>query len=186
MSKDLFENITDDEAATLDWVLHNQGAFPADYFFEDPTVDGRIEELEAYGLVTLDVTGKLSITELGRAALKEHTQLLEKRTQLENQRMEELSSMKSLASSAQLHADSAIKEVLILREQLELHKEQVELISSIAVDAKSNAVAAIKEVTILQNQLRLAENVANDSNHEVKLQPPHQTQPLRLHHLSLF
>lgn len=72
VSKNLFENITDEEYLTLEWVLHNEGKFPADRFFDDPTVDGRIEELERNKLIALNQQTGLKITELGRAAIKEY------------------------------------------------------------------------------------------------------------------
>lgn len=74
--RDVVSKMTKDEYSTLDWVLHNDGAVPADRFFDDPTVDGRIEQLGRYDFVTLDDAG-LHITELGRAALVEY-QLLQK------------------------------------------------------------------------------------------------------------
>lgn len=70
--KDLFENVTDEEYATLEWILHNEGKFPADRFFDDPTVDGRIEELVRNNFITLNQQTGLKITELGRAAIKEY------------------------------------------------------------------------------------------------------------------
>lgn len=119
MSKHLFENITDDEAAALEWVLHNSGSCAADYFFDDPTVDGRMEELIKLALIKEEDSGGLSITELGRAALKEHQLIVEKRLYAEQQRNDELSSLKSISASA-------IKEVNFLKEQMELIKEQAE------------------------------------------------------------
>lgn len=168
MSKDLFENITDDEAATLEWVLHNEGDFAADYFFEDPTVDGRIEELKRHNLVTENINGELYITELGRAALKEYHQLTEKRIQAEKQSDEQLESLKIIANSAQNQADSAIKELHILKEKLELQKEQVEALLSISSDAKSNALLALKELSIHQQQLKFAKQESADSQQKAK------------------
>lgn len=71
MSKQLFENITDDEYKTLEEILHNPDSSPVHFFFNDPTVDGRIQELEKSGLISIK-NGKINISELGRAALKEY------------------------------------------------------------------------------------------------------------------
>lgn len=101
--KSLFENITDDEYNTLEWVLHNPGSVPADLFFTDPTVDGRIQELENVGLVSINANG-LSITELGRAALVEHDKIVEIKNRVEKQRQEELSALNALAESAMKQA----------------------------------------------------------------------------------
>lgn len=76
--KSLFENITDDEYKTLDEILHNSDSTPATFFFNDPTIDGRIHELEKYNLITVK-NGKLSITELGRSALVEHDKIVKSR-----------------------------------------------------------------------------------------------------------
>lgn len=74
MSKKLFDNITDGEFDALKWILHNEGSLPADYFFLDPTIDGRVEELMKYGFIEPTIADGLKITELGRAALKEYEQ----------------------------------------------------------------------------------------------------------------
>lgn len=74
--RDIISKMTKAEYSTLDWVLNNDGAVPADRFFDDPTVDGRIEQLSRYDFVIFDDSG-LHITELGRAALVEY-QLLQK------------------------------------------------------------------------------------------------------------
>lgn len=74
--KSLFENITEDEFQTLESILQNPGRTPASFFFTDPTIDGRIEELEKHGLIKLESSAQMTITELGRAALKEHDSML--------------------------------------------------------------------------------------------------------------
>lgn len=74
--KSLFENITEDEFQTLELILQNPAKTPAFFFFTDPTIDGRIKELEKYGLIKLDSAAQMTITELGRAALKEHDAML--------------------------------------------------------------------------------------------------------------
>lgn len=107
MSKSLFEDITDDEAKALEWVLKNKGSTAADYFFTDPTIDGKIQELKKYGLIKDDVTGLLTITELGRSALKEHKQISEQRSLVEKQRMDEIASLKAIAESSKSQAETA-------------------------------------------------------------------------------
>lgn len=73
--KSIFSNITDSEYETLNWILYNDGCFPADRFFDDPTIDGHISELTTCGFVILNPDTGLHITELGRAALDEYVQL---------------------------------------------------------------------------------------------------------------
>lgn len=65
--KSFFENITEDEFQTLELIMQNPGRTPASFFFIDPTIDGRIEELEKHGLIRLDATAQMTITELGRS-----------------------------------------------------------------------------------------------------------------------
>ncbi|MBS4980017.1 MAG: hypothetical protein KHZ72_01395 [Lachnospiraceae bacterium] len=74
--KSLFENITEDEFQTLESILQNPGRTPASFFFTAPTIDDRIEELEKHGLIKLESSAQMTITELGRAALKEHDSML--------------------------------------------------------------------------------------------------------------
>lgn len=69
--KSLFENISDDEYETLEKILNRPDHPPMSFYFDDPTIDGRIRELEKAELIVI-TNGKLNITELGRAALKEH------------------------------------------------------------------------------------------------------------------
>lgn len=75
--KSLFDDITDDEYETLENVLRFPNRTPADFFFDDPTIDGRIEELVRAKLINIS-NGKVNITELGRAALKEHVKSIQK------------------------------------------------------------------------------------------------------------
>ena len=67
-----FSNVTEDAYTLLQRILENPGLTPADFFFDEPTVDGQIILLEQANLVRLDDNTRLYITELGRAALKEH------------------------------------------------------------------------------------------------------------------
>lgn len=153
MSKNLFENITDDEFAALEWVLTNEGSNAGDYFFDDPTVDGRIQELEKYGMVKTDIHGSLSITELGRAALKEHDRLVERRERFEHQRKEELSSLKTMAEAACTNAVTAVEQVTLLKEQVGLLKSQTE---SSNQEAKFSKIIAIISTIIAVGGLAVA------------------------------
>lgn len=78
MSKRESFDITDKEFQLLDWVLKNPNHAPADYFFVDPTVDGRVEVLERIGLVSCSQGAGMNITELGRAVLVEHNEARKK------------------------------------------------------------------------------------------------------------
>lgn len=133
MGKDLFENITNDEAATLDWVLKNEGATAADYFFTDPTVDGQIHELKKNELVTEDVTGSLKITELGRSALKEHKQISIKKANEEKQREDEISSLKAIAEAAQSQAISAKTQASLAMDKAESSSKESRFAKAIAI-----------------------------------------------------
>ena len=53
--KSLFDDITDDEYETLENVLKMPNQAPADFFFDDPTIDGRIEELERAKLINISM-----------------------------------------------------------------------------------------------------------------------------------
>ena len=77
--KSLYENITDDEYSILNKILHNPGSSAADFFFDDPTIDGRVQELVEHKLVEFDSDDALCITELGRAALVEYDKIKKNR-----------------------------------------------------------------------------------------------------------
>lgn len=109
--KSLFENITDNEFKTLDDILHNPDSTPMTFFINDPTIDGRIRELEKAELISIQ-SGKLNITELGRAALVEHDKSIKRQVFIEEQRQEELSALKALAESAMKQADIAEKDAI--------------------------------------------------------------------------
>jgi hypothetical protein len=143
MSKNLFENITNDEAATLEWILKNEGATAADYFFIDPTVDGKIHELQKYGFVKVDVTDSLKITELGRSALKEHYQISEKIAQAEKQREEELLSFKAIAEAAQSQAESANKQAELAISESKSAKKGSYIATVISIIATLASIATI-------------------------------------------
>lgn len=70
--KYILNNITDGEFAILDQITQNPGLTPADLFFDDPTIDGRIQMLTKHKLITLNSEDELFVTELGRSALVEY------------------------------------------------------------------------------------------------------------------
>lgn len=67
-----FSNVTNDSYHLLNDILQHPGSSPSDLFFDEPTVDGQLELLLAANLVQIDSSGLLSITELGRAAVKNY------------------------------------------------------------------------------------------------------------------
>lgn len=107
---DFLKNITETSYFLLKNILEHPGCVPADFFFDDPTVDGHVELLKAYDLITMDENGILNITELGRAVLVEYEQLAEQKRIAEKQRQEELNSIKSIADSSKGQAETAKKQ----------------------------------------------------------------------------
>lgn len=77
--KSLYENITDTEYTTLNSILENPNSTPADFFFDEPTIDGQIEELVRTKFVEFTPEDTLLVTELGRTALMEHEKILKER-----------------------------------------------------------------------------------------------------------
>ncbi len=69
--KSLYNDITNDEYKTLEEILKRPNSSPVSFFFNDPTIDGRIQELEKAKLIKI-TDGAINITELGLAAIKEH------------------------------------------------------------------------------------------------------------------
>lgn len=67
-----FESITKSEYETLEWMLKNEPVCPADRFFDDPVIDGRISRLEQIEFILHVGDGEYRVSELGRAALVEH------------------------------------------------------------------------------------------------------------------
>ena len=98
---DFLKNITETSYFLLKNILEQPGCVPADFFFDDPTVDGHVELLKAYDLITMDENGILNITELGRAVLVEYEQLAEQKRIAEKQRQEELNSKLKLLRNKQ-------------------------------------------------------------------------------------
>lgn len=117
MSKSLFKNFTDEEFKTLEWILRHPNAKPIDLFFNDPTIDGRIQELKKYGLITLDSDDTMNITELGRAAFKEYCSMLKLEEIYQQQREQELSSFKAIADASDYLSRSA-KEIAVNAQNL--------------------------------------------------------------------
>lgn len=112
---DFLKNITETSYFLLKNILKQPGCVPADFFFDDPTVDGHVELLKAYDLITMDENGILNITELGRAVLVECEQLTEQKRIAEKQRQEELNSIKSIADSSKGQAETAEKDAKFSR-----------------------------------------------------------------------
>ena len=143
MGKNLFENITDGEASALEWILKNENSTPADFFFSDPTIDGRIFELKKYELVKEDVTGTLKITELGRSALKEYKQIVEQRSNVDKQREDELSSFKAIADAAQSQSETAKAQAELAISESESAKKDSRYATILSVIAIIVSIAAI-------------------------------------------
>ena len=55
---DFLKNITETSYFLLKNILEQPGCVPADFFFDDPTVDGHVELLKAYDLITMDDSSK--------------------------------------------------------------------------------------------------------------------------------
>ena len=138
--KDLFENVTDEEYATLEWILHNEGKFPADRFFDDPTVDGRIEELVRNNFITLNQQTGLKITELGRAAIKEYYISKEHDQKLIAPLINEINALNKIADA--------------LNSQLELLKED-----SISASEESKFTKRIAIISIIVAFMAIAVDV---------------------------
>ena len=95
-----FSNITDDGFALLEEILTHSNCTPGDFFLYEPTVDGQFELLLNSKLISVNESDELSITELGRAALKAYEQEKEHHLLLEKQRAEEIATFKSIADTA--------------------------------------------------------------------------------------
>lgn len=96
-----FEEITEAGFELLEQILEQPNNVPADFFFNDPTVDGQLQLLLKSNLVVLNSEDQLSITELGRAALKHHDYITEQNILIQKQRTEELETFKSIANLMQ-------------------------------------------------------------------------------------
>lgn len=136
MSKSLFENFTDGEFKILEWILHHPNSQPIDLFFNDPTVDGRIQELEKYGLIVLDSNASMNITELGRAALKDHSVMLELQKKYQQQYEQELSSFKVIADASS-NLSKTSKEIAVSAENQTNNSFQIAVSAKILSDIAS-------------------------------------------------
>ncbi len=142
---DFLKNITETSYFLLKNILEQPGCVPADFFFDDPTVDGHVELLKAYDLITMDENGILNITELGRAVLVEYEQLAEQKRIAEKQRQEELNSIKSIADSAKGQAEAAKMQARAADDQAETAKKQAEAAKK---DAKFSRITSILAIII--------------------------------------
>ncbi len=104
-----FEEITEAGFELLEQILEQPNTLPGDFYFNEPTADGQLELLLRSQLAVLDAKDQLSITELGRAALKHHDYTKEQDILAQKQRAEELEVFKSIADGAQEQAKSAQK-----------------------------------------------------------------------------
>ncbi len=144
-----FEEITEAGFELLEQILEQPNNVPADFFFDDPTVDGQLELLQKYGLVLLDDNNQLSITELGRAALKHHDYIKEQETLVQKQHSEELELFKTMASTMQ--------------QQLYLLCSQASSTQSIADSADKQAESAKELSKTAGEQAKSAEELAKIS-----------------------
>lgn len=142
---DFLKNITETSYFLLKNILEQPGCVPANFFFDDPTVDGHVELLKAYDLITMDENGILNITELGRAVLVEYEQLAEQKRIAEKQRQEELNSIKSIADSAKGQAETAKMQARAANDQAETAKKQAETAKK---DAKFSRITSILAIII--------------------------------------
>lgn len=142
---DFLKNITETSYFLLKNILEQPGCVPADFFFDDPTVDGHVDLLKAYDLITMDENGILNITELGRAVLVEYEQLAEQKRIAEKQRQEELNSIKSIADSAKGQAEAAKTQARAADDQAETAKKQAEAAKK---DAKFSRITSILAIII--------------------------------------
>lgn len=143
---DFLKNITETSYFLLKNILEQPGCVPTDFFFDDPTVDGHVELLKAYDLITMDENGILNITELGRAVLVEYEQLAEQKRIAEKQRQEELNSIKSIADSAKGQAEAAKTQARAADDQAETAKKQAEAAKK---DAKFSRITSILAIIII-------------------------------------
>lgn len=103
----VFSNITNSGFLLLKNIIENPECTPGDFFFDDPTVDGQLELLINSKLVSLNSDSKLSVTELGRAALKEYYELLDRNAEIQKQQKDFMDSIKEIANAAAQQAQLA-------------------------------------------------------------------------------
>lgn len=131
-----FVNVTKDGYVLLRKILEQPDSVPADFFFDEPTVDGQIQLLIEARLVIMDEEYKLSVTELGRAALKEFESTLERESILEKRRQEELDSLRRLA-------DSACRQAELAEEAAKRATEESAIARKDAIFSKCTSIIAI-------------------------------------------
>ena len=134
--KFILENITPSEFAILELILKNPGCVPADFFFEDPNIDGRIKMLTEHELVSMNLDNQLFITELGRAAIVEYTAKIKQETEQKQQENEMLASLKEIAISAQKQATAA-------QQQADLALDEAKNSKGEALFAKITSIIAL-------------------------------------------
>lgn len=132
-----FEEITEAGFELLEQILEQPDTVPGDFWFDEPTAGGQLELLLKSQLAALDDEDQLSITELGRAALKHHDYIKEQDALARKQRAEELEVFKSIADSAQKQAASAEKSA-------ETAEEQAKSAEKLAKTAKENSEPSTK------------------------------------------
>lgn len=138
-----FECITEAGFELLEQILKQPNTLQGDFLFDEPTVDGQIELLLAANLVECDDNNQLSITELGRAALKHHDYIMEQNTLVQKQRTEEVEAFKSIANSVQ---------------------QQLSSISSQADSTKAIADSAAKQAELATQQAEGAKKASKGAN----------------------
>ncbi len=131
-----FEELTEAGFGLLEKILECPNTLPSDFWFDEPTVDGQLELLQKANLVVLDDKNQLSITELGRAALKHHDYIKEQDALTRKQHAEELEAFKSIANGAQKQAEFSEQSAKTAAEQA---KSAAELVKSAAELAKTAA-----------------------------------------------
>lgn len=137
-----FSNITEDGFSLLEKILENPNYVPADFFIDEPTVDGQLELLLDSKLVSVNESDEFSITELGRAALKAYEKEKERRLLLEKQREEELATFKSIAETAKKSANYAKKQAEAAQTQAKLAEETAQRAIANAEKARRDALFA--------------------------------------------
>ncbi len=145
-----FEGITEAGFELLEQILKQPNTLQGDFFFDEPTVDGQIELLLAANLVECDDDAQLSITELGRAALKHHDYIMEQNALIQKQRTEELEAFKSIANSMQ--------------QQLSSISSQADSTKAIADSADKQANSAAKLAELATQQSKEAKKASKGAN----------------------
>ncbi len=131
-----FEGIAEAGFELLEQILEQPNTLHGDFYFDEPTVGGQIEMLLAANLVECDDDAQLSITELGRAALKHHDYIMEQNALIQKQHAEELEAFKSIASSMQQQLSSISSQADAIKAIADSAAKQAELATQQAEGAK--------------------------------------------------